>query len=108
MGTLFNLSARLVLVYRMMVSTTTPKGRYKDSNVTFVRGLLWWTVVVAQRVNILSLLTDSGWLWDCTVGQGGEARANLGAVGRGLGNLGHGACVGGGLLGSGVWVWGAA
>lgn len=41
-------------------------------------------------------------------GVGRGLTVHLGAMGRGLGNLEHRACVGGGLPGSGVWVWGAA
>lgn len=73
LGTLLNLSERLVLVYKTVLSPTSPKGRYKDSDVTSVRCFLWWTVVVARRVNIPSLLKDSPH-WAGTVGWGGGSR----------------------------------
>lgn len=88
LGTLLNLSERLVLVYKTVLSTTSPKGRYKDSDVTSVRCFLWRTVVVARRVNIPSLLKDSQVGRGPAQWGGAGAHGSLGCHGQGFGKPG--------------------
>lgn len=85
LGTLLNLSERLVLVYKTVLSITSPKGRYKDSDVTSVRCFLWRTVVVARRVNIPSLLKDSQVGHGPAQWGGAGAHGSRGCHGQGFG-----------------------